>query len=103
MKSKLQRVRDDPDRIKAIGPRHQTPTREIVAALMIERKAYNRAAAEVKGRFDTRAELIGFLANEVEKNEHSWAKIAADAQIPFTTLRYLIYARKVPRFVKKNR
>lgn len=64
---------------------------------MVDRKAYYRAAAETKGRFKTRAELISYLACQLA-GERTYSDIAAGAGIAVSTLTSLIKKGKIPEF-----
>ncbi|WP_159711884.1 hypothetical protein [Sphingomonas sp. AX6] len=97
MNAKLQRLRDDPGRLKLIEVRPQPPAKEIVAELLIAQKAYYRESMSVKGRFNSRAELIEFISHSLLEGRSSLAIVAANAGIAIPTLRNIISSRKLER------
>lgn len=97
MRAKLKKITAESDPSGGADVQPQRRSRDIVAEIMLQRKAYYHAKHAAKGRFNDHAELIVYLTGEVAKGERIRREIAADAKIPVTTLNSYVQTGKVPR------
>lgn len=98
MSAKLRKIRANAERVRVAVV--QTPARrskDILAEWMVKQKEYSKMRWAAKGRFSSSYELISYLSDELPKGRRTRVAIAEDAQIPVTTLYYLVRSGQVPR------